>query len=90
MKQKRRNHKPEKKRPRWWNQMYNRSTKNIPSHTWSKLMIEPSVPEILTTIKKIPTDKAAGYVLTEQENSPLTNILTHLFKVAFTKVQHGS
>ena len=57
-------------------------------------MIEPSIPEILTTIKKIPTDKAAGYdgvdinlikMLTEQEDSPLTNILTHLFKVAFTQ-----
>ena len=46
------------------------------------------------TVTKIPTDKAAGYdgvdinlikMLTEQEDSPLTNILTHLFKVAFTQ-----
>jgi hypothetical protein len=57
-------------------------------------MSEPSMPEILTTIKKIPTDKAAGYdgveinlikMLTEEEDSPLTKILLHLFKVAFTE-----
>src|ERR1044072_4269282 len=74
--------------------MYSHSAKNIPNHTWSNLMIEPSMPEILTTIKKIPTDKAAGYdgveinlikMLTEEEDSPLTKILLHLFKVAFTE-----
>ena len=80
-------------RPNWWNKMYNRSAKNIPSHTWSDLMMEPSIGEILTTIKKIP-DKAAGYdgveinlikLLTEEKDSPLTIILSRLFKVAFTE-----
>jgi len=81
-------------RPNWWNKMYSRSAKNIPSHTWSDLMMEPSIGEILTTIKKIPADKAAGYdgveinlikLLTEEEDSPLTIILSRLFKVAFTE-----
>ena len=74
--------------------MYDRSAKNIPSHTLSNLMTNPSTAEILTTISKIPMDKAAGYdgvninlikLLTEKEDSPLTRILARLFKVAFTE-----
>jgi len=81
-------------RPKWWNQMYDRSAKNIPNHTWSNLMTEPSIAEILTTINKIPADKAAGYdgvdinlikLLTEKEDSPLIKILSCLFKVVFTE-----
>ena len=79
-------------RPKWWNGMYNRSAKNLPSHIWSDLMTDPSAAEILTTINKIPNDKAAGYdgtninlikLLAEKEDSPLTKMLTCLFKVAF-------
>ena len=34
--------------------MYDRSAKNTPNHTWSNLMTEPSIGEILSTIKKFP------------------------------------
>ena len=54
--------------------------------------MEPSIGEILTTIKKIRADKAAGYdgmeinltkLLTEEDDSLLTIILSRLFHVAF-------
>ena len=74
--------------------MYNRKAKNIPDHTWTNLMKEPSTSEILETIKKIPNDKAAGYdgveinlikLLVAKEDSALRTTLLHLFKVAFTE-----
>jgi hypothetical protein len=80
--------------PKWWKTMYNRKAKNIPDSVWEGLMKEPSIEEILKTIKGIPNDKAAGYdgidiniikLLAEDETSPLTRLLQYFFKVAFTQ-----
>ena len=81
--------------PQWWKRIYNRNAKNIPDQTWRDLLKNPSRLEIRETINKIPKDKAAGYdgvdinlikLLTQEENSPLMEILLYLFT---NKMQHS-
>ena len=80
--------------PKWWNQMYNRNAKSIPSNTWDKLMTPVEWREVLSTIHQTGVEKAAGWdgvnsdlvrLLTEDSNepTPLLALLTNFINISF-------
>ena len=85
--------------PKWWNKMYSRQAKGIPSATWSNLMKPVDWKEVLQTIKSSDSEKAAGLdgvnsdlvkILTEDSTDKPTPLLQSLVAIINISFQSGS